>query len=71
MGADFVMPRGNTEGLNDHLAEIAHAVTPGAHAVLVLNGTGWHKSDDIILPDNISPLRLQPYAPELNPFENI
>jgi len=37
----------------------------------VVDGAGWHKSEDLVKPDNISLLRLPPYAPELNPVENI
>ncbi len=54
-----------------HLAEIAKAVAPGAHAVLVLDGAGWHGSGDLVVPGNITLLALPPYAPELNPVENI
>ena len=71
MGVGLVMSRANAEGLNEHLAEIARTVTPGAHAVLVMDGAGWHKSDDLVVPSNISLLHLPPYAPELNPVENI
>ena len=71
VGAGLVMPRADTEGLNAHLAEIARTVAPGAHAVLVLDGAGWHKSNALVVPDTISLLRLPPYAPELNPVENI
>lgn len=71
IGAGLVMPRANTESLNAHLIEIARSVTPGAHAVLVMDGAGWHKSDDLVVPQNISLLRLPPYAPELNPVEMI
>ena len=71
VGAGLVMPRANAGSLNAHLAEIACAVTPGAHAVLVLDGAGWHKSTDLLVPGNISLLMLPPYAPELNPVENI
>ncbi len=71
VGAGLVMPRANAESLNDHLAEIARTVVPGAHAVLVMDGAGWHKSNDLVVPGNISLLELPPYAPELNPVENI
>lgn len=65
------MPRADAEGLNAHLAEIARTVAPGAHAVLVLDGAGWHKSHDLVIPDTISLLMRPPYAPELNPVEHI
>ena len=71
VGAGLVMPRANAGSLNAHLAEIARTVTPGAHAVLVLDGAGWHKSTDLVVPGNLSLLMLPPYEPELNPVENI
>ena len=69
--AALVLPYVNTEAMNLHLAEIARAVTPGAHALLVLDGAGWHSSKDLAVPDNITLLPLPPYAPELNPVENV
>ena len=71
VGAGLVMPRANIGAMNLHLAEISKAVTPGAHAVLVLDGAGWHVSKKLVIPDNISPLKLPPYSPELNPIENV
>ncbi len=69
--AGLVLPYANTEAMTLHLAEIARAVTPGAHAVLVLDGAGWHGGKDLIVPDNVTLLPLPPYAPELNPVENV
>ena len=37
-----------------HLAEIARAVAPGAHAVLLLDQAGWHLSDKLIVPANMT-----------------
>jgi transposase len=71
-GAGLVLPHANTTAMNLHLVEISRTVTPGAHAVLVLDGAGWHKLGGALrLPDNISLLTLPPYSPELNPVENI
>ena len=61
----------NTAAMNAHLAEIARMVAPGAHAVRVLDGAGWHSSKTLVVPDNISLLSLPPYSPELNPVENV
>ena len=52
-------------------AEIAAEVAPGKHAVLVVDQAGWHLSDKLIVPPNISPIPLPPYAPELNPVEGL
>jgi hypothetical protein len=46
--------------MNAHLAEIARAVASGAHAILILDGAGWHGSAALVVPDNISLLTLPP-----------
>lgn len=72
VGAGLVLPYANAEAMNLHLAEIAREVSPGAHAVLVLDGAGWHQTGGALrVPPNISLLHLPPYAPELNPVENL
>ena len=38
---------------------------------MVLDGAGWHRGSDLIVPENMRLLRLPPYSPELNPVENI
>ena len=55
-GAALVMPYANTEAMNKHLEEIAKAVSPGAHAVLVLDGAGWHGSGELVIPEKHNPL---------------
>jgi transposase len=72
VGAALVLPSVNTKAMNLHLAEISTQVTLGAHAVITLDGAGWHKDGGKLkLPDNISLLPLPSYSPELNPVENI
>lgn len=71
VGAAIVMPEVNITAMNEHLAVISRAVSVGAIAVLVLDGAGWHASPRLKVPDNIVMLPLPPYAPELNPVENI
>ncbi len=70
-GAGIVMPYANTEAMNLHLEEISKAAAPGAHAALVFDGAGWHGSEKLKIPDNITPIILPPYLPELNQTENI
>lgn len=38
---------------------------------MVLDGAGWHGSKALVVPDNITLLKLPPYSPELNPVERI
>ena len=70
-GAALVMPYATTGAMNAHLTEISRHVSPGAHAILVLDGAGWHNSRDLAVPANITLLTLPPYSPELNPVENV
>ena len=65
------MPCANTEAMELHLAEIAKTVATDAHALLSVDGAGWHDAKEQTVPDNITLLKLPPYAPELNPMENV
>ena len=72
VGAGLVMPAANTDAMNLHLAEIGATIAPGAHAVLTLDGAGWHQTGGrLVVPSNITLLPLPPYSPELNPVENV
>ena len=54
------------------LAEISRHVAADAHAILTIDGAGWHKlGGELRVPENITLLHLPPYSPELNPVENI
>jgi len=54
-----------------HLAEVARAVATDAHALMIVDGAGWHCAKGLRVPDNITLLKLPSYAPELNPMENV
>jgi hypothetical protein len=65
------MPRANAEAMQVHLDEIAGTVSPGAHAVVLLDQAGWHTTAKLRIPANLSLLPLPPQSPELNPAENL
>ena len=76
--AAVIMPICNTIAMNHHLREISSQVGTAAHALLVLTpapaeagGAGWHDSQALAIPDNITLLALPPYSPELAPVERI
>lgn len=54
-----------------YLDEISSQVTSGAHAVLILDHAGWHTTENLAVPPNITLLPLPPTSPEFNPEENI
>ena len=62
--AYLILPFCNTEAMNLHLAEIAKAVAPGAHAVLLVDRAGWHLSARLLIPANITILALPSKCPD-------
>jgi transposase len=71
VGAGLVLPYVNTAAMRLHLEEIGRHVAPGAHAIVVLDGAGWHDTPALAMPDNLTLLALPRYSPELNPVENV
>ena len=72
VGAAIISQAVNTAAMNFHLTEIASQVAPGARAVVLIDGAGWHeKAKDLRVPDNITLMTLPPYSPELNSMENV
>ena len=70
----LVLPFVSTEAMNAHLAEISRNVAAfvgktiprmvlfpsSPHAVLILDGAGWHGANALVVPDNLSLLTLPP-----------
>lgn len=72
VGAAMITPHANTEAMNLHLAETSTQVTPGAHAVMLCDGAGWHqRGKQLQVPHNITLLTLPASTPELNSMENV
>src|SRR5437762_2215931 len=67
--AALIMPICNTVAMNHHLREISSHVAEDAHAVVILDRAGWHRSQGLVVPGNITLLELPPYSPELNPVD--
>jgi transposase len=53
------------------LIEIFRNIDENAHAVLMMDQAGWHMSNNLVVPENITILPPPPKSPELNPVENI
>jgi DDE superfamily endonuclease len=70
-GVALVLPEVSTAAMDVFLAELSRAVPAGTHAALVLDGAGWHVSDDLTVPANLTLVPLPPYSPELNPVERV
>jgi hypothetical protein len=46
-------------------------VTPGGHALLLADQAGWHLSQTLVVPQNITIVLLPSKRPELKPQENV
>jgi len=64
--------RVSTEVMNRHLASISSSVPGDRHAIVVMDGAGWHaKAKDLVVPPNLTLATTPPYCPELNPAERV
>lgn len=63
------MPNVDTDCMNVFLEELSGEIKEDF--ILIMDGAGWHKSKDLIVPTNIQIVLLPPYCPELNPVERL
>ncbi len=69
--AGLIMPGMDMTTVNAFLAELSLRLAPGVRAVLIWDNAGFHTGQAVVVPTNITLLPLPPYAPELNPVENL
>ena len=67
----LIMPELNTAVVNLFLEQFSRELPGGVHAVLIWDGAGFHTGGGLVVPGNVSLIRLPPYSPELNPVENL
>jgi transposase len=67
----LVLPIVATSAMQAFLDQLSEQVAPGARALLVMDRAGWHCANDLVIPDNITPVFLPPYSPELNAIERL
>ena len=66
-----MLPKANTRAMQMHLHEISQAVAARAHAVVLMDRAGWHETEKLKVPKNLSIIFLPSRSPELNPVENV
>jgi len=66
----LILPWVSGECMQLFLDEMA-ARYPDENIVMVLDGAGWHKNQEIELAENLRTVFLPPYSPELNPQEHV
>ncbi len=70
-GAALMLPFANTAAMQMHLDEISCNVAAQAHGVVLMDRAGWHSTDKLKVPENLTIILLPSRSPELNPVENI
>ena len=66
-----MLPVVNAAVMQLFLTQFAASLPAEAHAVLVLDGAGWHDQRSLTVPDNLTLVPLPAYSPELNPVERV
>ena len=67
----LLSPSLNTKIINVFLAQFSLTLAADEQAVMIWDGAGFHTSKQLIVPANITLIKLPPYSPELNPIENL
>lgn len=67
----LITPWVNMEVMKQHLQQISAKTASGRHAVVLMDGAGWHQASLVTDIDNVSIIKLPPYSPELNPVEQV
>ena len=57
--------------MREHMSLISKRTSEGRHAVVVMDGAGWHQKQTVDEFDNVTIIKLPPYSPELNPIEQV
>ena len=70
-GAALMLLFANTAAMQMHLDEISCNVAAKAHGVVLMDRAGWHSTDQLKVPKNLTIILLPSRSPELNPVENI
>lgn len=70
-GEAIVAPWVNKDIMIEHLKQISAVTEEGRHAVVIMDGAGWHTEDIANEIKNVSVIKLPPYSPELNPIEQV
>lgn len=67
----LVMPYADTAAMQVFLDRFAETLADDEHAVMILDQAGWHGSNALAVPANVTLVPLPAYSPELNPVERV
>lgn len=66
----LILPEASTAMMNLFLEEVSQTFS-NHFIVMQVDGAGWHRANELVIPENIRLIQQPPYSPELNPVEHI
>ena len=66
----LILPQVNSRCMQVFLDEVSSRHRED-RIIMILDGAGWHKAGELVVPENMRLVSLPHYAPELNPVEHI
>ncbi|MEI4235509.1 IS630 family transposase, partial [Roseovarius sp. D22-M7] len=67
----LVLPTVDTDTMQIFLDRFDATLAEDEHAVMVVDGAGWHTTRALVVPPNVTLVPLPPYSPQLNPMERV
>jgi len=65
------MPYADMAAMQAFLDRFSKTLAEEEHAAMILDQAGWHGSNDLAVPANVTLVPLPAYSPELNPVERV
>lgn len=66
----LILPEVSTAMMNLFLEQVSQTF-PHHFIVMQVDGAGWHRSTELVVPSNMRLIAQPPYSPETNPVEHI
>ena len=66
----LILPQVNAEARSVFLEEVASRDSED-FILMIMDKAGWHRANELRVPDNMRLFFLPPYSPELNPVEHL
>ncbi len=66
----LILPYANTDMMNLFLDEVSNDFKE-YFVIMLVDGAGWHRSQDLKIPENIRLIQQPSHSPELNPVEHL
>jgi transposase len=66
----LILPEASTAMMNLFLEHVGQSFSKH-FIVMQVDGAGWHRAHELVIPENIRLIEQPPYSPEVNPVEHV